>query len=97
MSAQPIVSPFRSYRGMRTLAEKRRRSLKRAHLKQIAARRIPHQGLIVSTREVKTQRYLREHGFPHSTTVADVLLPRDRFRSEPQAEVFSSFTPTHSA
>lgn len=42
-----------------------------------ARQRIPYNGVAVSQKIVKSHRYLRAHGLPHSERVANVIIPRD--------------------
>lgn len=58
-----------------TRVAKRVRSLLRANRKQEAARRIPHQGVIVDRAMVLDHRYRQEHGLPFSGRIANVKLP----------------------
>lgn len=55
-----------------TREAKRSRSLQRATEKAKAKTTIKHGGVYVTKGMVKTQRYLAEHGLPHSKSVAAV-------------------------
>lgn len=55
---------------------KRDRSVARAARKAESRQRMPFCGIMVTPGMVKGQRYLRDHGLPHSERVASVVIQR---------------------